>query len=280
MAVDLSATITNGKLDDAQNTTSASASQAASRRGTSELGKDAFLSLLCTQMKYQDPLNPQSDTEFISQLASFSALEQMQNLNSTFSQSQAFSMIGQEVHVKADNKQGFVAGTVDYVTVSRGKAYLSIGGTLYSADKLITVISPLYHAQQNTPSIEEQKLSYDHEKPEDLKVKIDLGKDTGKANSFAVLINGKVIDAKKLSFDTESNIVTISKDVLADLKEGSYKVMFLFNDPFETTITDKVVIDVKGTPKVSVETEEESKEESKEETGDSTESDDSKAEQA
>lgn len=241
----LNASVTNGKLD-VVNTTSAQRTD--NKRGNSQLGKDAFLALLTTQMKYQDPLNPQSDTEFISQLASFSSLEQMQNLNSTFSQSQAFTMIGQEVQVKADNKEGFVAGTVDYVTVQNGKTYLSIEGTLYSSDKLITVVSPLYHAKQNAPSIEEQKHAFNHEKPEDLKIKIDLGKDTGKASSFMVVLNNKVVDNKSLSFDTETNTVTISKDALAGLKEGSYKVVFLFDDQLETTVTDKVTVEVKGTP--------------------------------
>lgn len=232
-------------------------------RGTSALGKDAFLQLLVTQMQYQDPLNPSSDTEFISQLASFSSLEQMQNLNNTFAQTQAFTMIGQEVQVKADNKQGFIQGTVDYVTVSDGKSYFSIEGTLYSSDKLISIISPLYSAQQNAPTIEEQKLSYDHEKPEDLQVKLDLGKDTGKASSFAILLNGDVIDTKYLKFNSETNVVTISKDALADLKEGSYKVMFLFNDQLETTITDKVSVEVKGTPEQKEETDADNKEEDK-----------------
>lgn len=44
------------------------------------LGKDDFLKLLITKMQYQDPLNPMSDEAFISQLAQFSTLEQMNNI--------------------------------------------------------------------------------------------------------------------------------------------------------------------------------------------------------
>lgn len=48
-----------------------------------ELDKDAFLQLLVTQLRYQDPLNPVDDKEFIAQMAQFTSLEQMQNLNKT-----------------------------------------------------------------------------------------------------------------------------------------------------------------------------------------------------
>ena len=46
----------------------------------SSLGKDAFLQILITQLQNQDPTSPMDDKEFISQMAQFSSLEQMQNM--------------------------------------------------------------------------------------------------------------------------------------------------------------------------------------------------------
>ena len=50
---------------------------------SNNLDKDAFLKLLVTQLQNQDPLSPMEDREFIAQMAQFSSLEQMQNLNDT-----------------------------------------------------------------------------------------------------------------------------------------------------------------------------------------------------
>jgi hypothetical protein len=58
-----------------------------------------FLQLLVTQMSSQDPLNPQSDTEFAAQLAQFSALQQSQAMSQNMSVLQANSMIGETVTV-------------------------------------------------------------------------------------------------------------------------------------------------------------------------------------
>lgn len=78
--------------------------------GSDTLDKDSFLLLLVTQFKYQDPLNPMEDKEFIAQLAQFTALEQqmqtneqMENLVGLQTQQQmisAVSYIGKEVSAR------------------------------------------------------------------------------------------------------------------------------------------------------------------------------------
>jgi flagellar hook assembly protein FlgD len=62
-----------------------------------ELGKDDFLNLLIAQLKNQDPLNPMKDQEFISQLATFSSLEQMSNMNKNLERYLSLELLGKKI---------------------------------------------------------------------------------------------------------------------------------------------------------------------------------------
>jgi flagellar basal-body rod modification protein FlgD len=81
------------------------------------LGKDDFLKMLITQLRHQDPLNPMDGTDFAAQLAQFSSLEQLANINSSLSESivtnqyltqavsntMSASLIGHEVRATASS---------------------------------------------------------------------------------------------------------------------------------------------------------------------------------
>ena len=114
-------------------------------RGNSDLGKQEFMKLLTTQMQYQDPLNPQSDQDFIAQLAQFSSLEQMQNLNSTFNNTSAYSLIDKYVeieHSEANGESQSAKGIVESVKINREGAQVVIDGQSFSVDDIYKVSTP------------------------------------------------------------------------------------------------------------------------------------------
>lgn len=91
------------------------------------LDKDAFLKLLVTQLANQNPLNPIEDKEFIAQLAQFSSLEQMQNLNKNVTE------LGEEIIHTIDhmhlNELRANAEILNELTVIREaiESYLNVG---------------------------------------------------------------------------------------------------------------------------------------------------------
>ena len=109
---------------------------------TGELGKDAFMTLLVEQLKNQDPLKPTANEQFVSELANFSSLEQMEELNENIlgmivlQQSNALlsqltessNLIGKEVKFYDFDTQSVKTGSVDSVKIEDGLALLKVNG--------------------------------------------------------------------------------------------------------------------------------------------------------
>ena len=118
------------------------------KASNNDLGYDQFLQLLCAEMQYQDPLEPTSNTEYVAQLATFTQMEAMLNMQNSIESSNANALVGKYVIVKTTStstgETTAVAGFVDYVQYENGKQYLSINGSLYSIDDLYEVADTEY----------------------------------------------------------------------------------------------------------------------------------------
>lgn len=135
--------VTNGTSYATSTSSISKAISASEKESGGSLDKDAFLKLLVTQMQYQDPLEPTDNTEYVSQLATFSTLEEMQNMSSAMDKQSASGLVGQYVYLETtDSSTGAtktIEGTVDYVSFSGNKTYLSVNGTLYNYEDLVSV---------------------------------------------------------------------------------------------------------------------------------------------
>ena len=119
-------------------TTATNTTTTKSTNSSSSLGKDDFLKLLVTQLQTQDPMNPMDDTQFISQMAQFTSLEQMKNMNTSVQMTQATSYIGKQV--TWDNDQGVEqTGVVKSVRMVNSEPKIIIGDQSIALAKITSV---------------------------------------------------------------------------------------------------------------------------------------------
>ncbi len=123
-------------------------STAASRLPVQTLGQDDFLKLLVAQLSAQDPMNPQKDTEFVAQMAQFSALEQTRSmqtdiagLRSDQQVLQANGMIGRTVALQ-DSSGATITGVVSGLSLATGTPQIMVNGKAYALGSLLGVTAP------------------------------------------------------------------------------------------------------------------------------------------
>lgn len=128
--------INNGTVAGTSSTSSTSSTTSSDASLTSQLGPTAFLQLLTTQLSNQDPLNPMDDTQSVSQLAQFSALQASQNLETSFANFQSnfavlqsSQLLGKTVTVNTTDSTGnssSVTGTVAAISVVNGQPQMTL----------------------------------------------------------------------------------------------------------------------------------------------------------
>jgi flagellar basal-body rod modification protein FlgD len=124
----------------ATNSSTANSPDGTTRVPTQVLGQEDFLQLLVAQMSQQDPMNPVKDTEFIAQMAQFSALEQSKEMMKDMSSLRASSLLGSTVTVKDEGEAtGVRAGVVEGVVMIDGVPQLVINGNRYALGDVMAI---------------------------------------------------------------------------------------------------------------------------------------------
>jgi len=108
-----------------------------------ELGPDAFLKLLITELRFQDPLNPMNDREFMTQLAQLSSLEATQNLqmsSQALGLMQSAAFVGKTVEIIGRDGD-IIIGVVDEVQFENSTPVLVVGGERVGLESVFRVIN-------------------------------------------------------------------------------------------------------------------------------------------
>ncbi len=132
------------------------ASQENHRVPERELGKNAFFQILAAQLQFQDPLSGGDNTQYIAQLAQFSSLEQMQNLNSSIQAMMQFQhaqygsqLIGK--NVKLIHGDEIIEGIVDRVRLTNGEISILIGDQAYQLNQILEIENGKISEEEGNP---------------------------------------------------------------------------------------------------------------------------------
>jgi flagellar basal-body rod modification protein FlgD len=123
----------------------------ADRLPAQKLGQDEFIKILVAQLTSQDPLNPQKDSEFIGQMAQFSALESTKVMQNEIQTLRANSLLGHTVEVKTE-KRGNITGEVSGVDSAEGEPKIIIDGVSYPVTDVVRVERGSFNSPATAPS--------------------------------------------------------------------------------------------------------------------------------
>ncbi|GEK32559.1 flagellar hook assembly protein FlgD [Kurthia sibirica] len=187
------------------------------KTGDSNLGKDDFLKILITQLQNQDPTSPMDDKEFISQMAQFSSLEQMQNIATSMNNLTAMTQQSQLIQFNS-----FIGKNVTWHEASDtvgedGKPIVNSG-----TEKVMSV---KYDGSEAKFVLESGKIISASNISEVL--------DTTSSNSTNSLVEASMLIGKKISYkDAEGNDIS---DIVNSVTKKDGKVQYLLSNGASVT---------------------------------------------
>ncbi len=113
--------------------------------GSDKLDKQAFLQLLMAKLKFQDPMNPTEDADFMQQQAQLAQVEKLDDLvkllqgNSLLSQ--ASTLVGKKVDIFQPDNKRTITGVIDSASFSNGTAGIHINGKTYTMAQITKIYS-------------------------------------------------------------------------------------------------------------------------------------------
>ena len=126
-----------------------------------QLDQNDFLKLLVTQIQYQDPMNPKSNTDMAAQMAQFTSLTQASRMSSSLTMLQASSLIGNAVTLHVAGKPE-ATGVVSGVLLDGGTPKLLVGGKTFDLSQVTSVMPTLPTTTGNTSASTDQTLEMLH----------------------------------------------------------------------------------------------------------------------
>ena len=176
-----------------------------------DVSVDSFLQLMIAQLQNQDFTNPMDDTAYVTQLAQFSTMQQMQELAYYSKSNYVMSMIGKEVTVAKMNLSGVekVTGPVERISVSNNEYFVYVDGTPYNLNQVMEIM----------PSANTGDGSEDDEAT-DLKLSLVSSTDTSATISWQTPTEDEDVDTERLRY---SVYYSTSKefDSVTEIKRGT-----------------------------------------------------------
>lgn len=205
-----------------------------------EMDKNAFLKILSAELSNLDPTANNDSTQYVTQMAQFTSMEQMTNLNSTMSNSAAYGLVGKGVTLNAYDSQGIpYTGVVQGVSGTGGDYTLSVqvnedGKNVYKDFPLSSIMAVLEVPDYSIPPLNDMNGN--------LAMMVSssyIGKyvELNEAKEEGENYTGQVIGVSKINGEV---FVKVKVDGTDEIKEFTYnKISKVSNEAFKSTDSEE-----------------------------------------